>query len=223
MFFLKTTWKLMVSLISIIYLISGLLARKIDSTTYSSPIRTWQQGYFRGDPIYTPVGVVKNYTMVFRSTPDSLPADFVMIETDDEFTQSFIPGSYQQWTMLSNEITYCGLLTQDQGKTYTIETPRFYYQQQLSSEYEVIFCGDPRAGGCDTFFWIWKFDNSTNQLLNNNTVGGIPHQLTYMDLIESIDPDKVPIQTDHRQLCTYSLGNENPINYEWLQKPNANN
>ena len=141
-----------------------------------------------------------------------------MIESGpNAWNSTTIHGSYQQWTVLGQELSYCGLLTQDGGKHYLIAQPQFWYQPQLSSEYEVIFCADPRGGGCNTFWWQWQYDKITNKLLSNNTVGGVPHELTYFNQIPNINTNDIPIDIPHRQKCAQVLGEETPYNYDWLK------
>ena len=149
---------------------------------YPSPIRSWQNGVFQGNPIYSPVGPFLNYTIIFRSNDGfTYPPNFFMIESSkDAFSNTSIPGSYQQWTLLGTELSYCGLLTFNRGVSYEIAKPQFLYQPQLSSEYEVYFCADPRGGGCDTFWWQWKYFNDSGKLLWNNTVGGVTYRSKQM-------------------------------------------
>jgi len=210
----------MLSVVAFIHIIATLSTASDD---YPTPLRAWMTGYWIGNPVYSPVGPFTNYSMVFRENDyidgSSYPDNFLMVESGpDAFISSAIPDSYQQWTIFGDQITYCGLLTQDKGLHYEIAQPQFFYQPQLSSEFEVYFCADPRGGGCNTFWWQWIYYNDTNKLLSNNTVSGTPHESTLFDFI-SANTNDIPIQKLHRQMCVYVLGNEQPYIYNWIDNP----
>eukprot|EP01083_Nonionella_stella_P275684 936466_1 len=187
------------------------------SVEYSSPLRDWQTGFWEGNPLYSPLGRFQNYSMIFRPN-DGPYKNYLIVETGIQFSAA--QGSYQQWTIKDNQLTYCGLLTMDNGQSYMITIPQFIYYPDISSQYEVYFCADPHAGGCDQFKWLWKYNNETNQFRSVNEVGGIPHQDTFFNLQINIDAAKAPVQKLHRQMCTYLLGVEEPYDYGWIQQPN---
>jgi len=184
---------------------------------YPSPLRSWQNGFFAGNPQYSPVGAFQNYSMIFRNNDGVTdPDSFLMIETVGDFPSTVMSKSYQQWTIYGTQLTYCGLLTFDEGKSYKAASPQFVYQPQLSSESEVYFCADPRAGGCGTFWWLWKYDSENKQLMSNVTVGGIPHELTFLDFYPAVNADEVQVEQQFRDACSYLLGQQNPYNYNWM-------
>eukprot|EP01084_Bolivina_argentea_P178457 308492_1 len=199
-------------------LILALLLCAVVAEDNSSPLRDWQKGYFSGNPIYSPVGPFTNYSIMFRPNDGkSNPPNYLMIETGPQsLGTSPIAGSYQQWSIYGEHITYCGLLTQDNGKTYLMTRPEFVYQEQLSSEFEIYFCADPRGGGCDTFWWQWKYNNDTGKLLWKNRVGGYPHEETNFDFYPNIDTSKVAVDTAHRDVCTYIIAQQSPYDYTWV-------
>jgi len=175
---------------------------------------TWFKGSWRGNPQYTPVGPMTNYSIAFRPyNTSTAPPSSVLLETD--VFPAPLAGSYQQWWIVANQITYCGLLTFDNGKTYGITNPTFIYEPQLSSDNVVVFGGDPRGGACATFQWVWnRIDDSTINFWV--TVASEPHvNVTFSRLEE----DDVPVQETHRNMCVYVNGMNNPYNYDWNVNP----
>eukprot|EP01084_Bolivina_argentea_P146339 256270_1 len=202
-------------------LIFALLLCIVSAEKYPTPFRDWQKGYFSGNPVYSPIGPFTNYSLTFRPNDGQTnPTNFLMVETPPTcFGNTVIAQSYQQWTIFGDEITYCGLLTQDGGITYQMTRPQFVYQDQLSSQFEVYFCADPRGGGCDTFWWEWTYNNETKQLRWSNRVGGIPHELTLFDFYPDIHPDTIAVNTLDRDICSFILGVQAPYDYGWITQP----
>merc|ERR1719334_2074896 len=118
----------------------------LSNDDYASPLREWQSGVFRGNPQYSPIGPFNNYTIVFRANDGfSAPPDYLLFETALETTQTIpvITNSYQQWSIVASGVTYCGLITYDQGATYGYTLPTLVYEPQRSSQNDVVFCADP--------------------------------------------------------------------------------
>eukprot|EP01084_Bolivina_argentea_P014548 27183_1 len=187
-------------------------------TQFPTPFRSWQSGVFTGNPVYSPVGPFSNYTVILRENDGkTYPPNFLMIETSiHSFDTTNIRDTYQQWTIYDTQISYCGLLTYTHGTHYIMTHPQLVYQPQLSSEYEIYFCADPRGGACDTLWWQWKYNNNTQVLIWNSTLSRVPHEFVSMNFMG--DDLDFPIQTEHRSMCVNALGNEMPYNYDWVGK-----
>jgi len=182
--------------------------------TYSSDFPPlWFSGHWQGDVIYSPVGATTNYSIVFRTYNANMgPNGTLLFETT--MVPDSIQKSYQQWWIVGNDISYCGLLTFNNGEEYGITYPRFRYYSQMSNSKKVVFCGEPTSGGCDSFMWVWTYIDS-NTFNFWNTVGGYPHENTTFHLI-SRSVDNIPVDTSMRANCAYLLGAQMPFNYAWL-------
>ena len=118
------------------------LASGIDKS-YNGPFRDWMTGHWQGNPLYSPIGPFKNYSIIFREYNSSLyPTNTVLVEAQN-WENTPINGSYQRWMIVDNTISYCGLLTFDDGIDYLVAMPTFHYQPQMSNDEQVVFCGHP--------------------------------------------------------------------------------
>ena len=115
---------------------------------------------------------------------------------------------------------YIGLLTFDGGNSYGLTRPEFEYVPSESSEYQVVFCGVKKAGGCETFRWVWKYDTTVtpNTLHWFNELSGYPHESTLFNRIDNSEP--APYNATLRDTCKYIIGNQNELNYGWIQPTN---
>jgi len=181
---------------------------------YPPPFLT---GYFSGNPTISPIGPFNNYTVVFRPVDGN---NELVFETVGNFSDLSIAGSYQNWWLEGNTLSYCGVLSYDGGKTFNPIVVHFVYRPDLSSTDTVKWCGYSRAGGCESFqFTIKVNDGDPNYVNWNVQMGPDTHMTADMKRLD-ISSNDVPVDASHRQRCNYENA-QNPPGGQYIWVPVA--